>query len=88
MKRRRLSLFWFHDFHELLIPLQLQAGIAKVVPPKEYVPRKGGYGDIDDLEIPAPISQIVTGKQGLYQQINIQKKAMTVREFREYATKR
>lgn len=72
----------------LIVWFLFQAGIAKVVPPKEYVPRKGGYEDIDDLEIPAPISQVVTGKQGVYQQINIQKKAMTVREFREYATKR
>jgi len=37
------------------------------------VPRKGGY-DVNQLDvtIPAPICQVVTGKQGLYQQINIQ----------------
>jgi jumonji domain-containing protein 2 len=62
-----------------------KAGIAKVVPPKEYIPRKNGYESVKDMMIPAPISQVVTGKQGLYQQINIQKKAMSVREFEEYA---
>lgn len=58
----------------------------QIIPPKEYVPRKGSY-DIEDLNvtIPAPICQVVTGKQGIYQQINIQKKAMCVKEFKELA---
>jgi len=43
-------------------------GIAKIVPPKEYVPRRGGYDDVN-MPIPAPISQIVTGKLGIYQQV-------------------
>ncbi|XP_043478952.1 lysine-specific demethylase 4A-like isoform X2 [Leptopilina heterotoma] len=63
-----------------------KAGLAKVIPPPEWVPRKGGY-DIDslNLNIPAPICQVVTGKQGLYQQINIQKKSMTVKEYQKLA---
>ncbi|KAF7266512.1 hypothetical protein GWI33_020193 [Rhynchophorus ferrugineus] len=63
-----------------------KAGLAKVIPPPEWVPRKGGY-NVDDLNvvIPAPICQVVTGKQGLYQQINIQKKAMTVKQYRDLA---
>ena len=35
--------------------------------------------------IPAPISQMVTGHQGLYQQYNIQKKPMHVKEFEKLA---
>lgn len=62
-----------------------KAGIAKVVPPPEYVPRKRGYSDIDGMIVPAPICQIVTGKQGLYQQINIQKRSVSVGEFRRMA---
>lgn len=56
----------------------------QVIPPPEYVPRKSGY-EIDDLNvnIPAPIEQIVSGKQGIYQQINVQKRPMTVRQFQE-----
>lgn len=38
--------------------------------------------DIGDMVIPAPITQVVTGKQGLYQQINIQQKQMTVKEYK------
>lgn len=56
----------------------------KVVPPKEWKPRTS-YDDIDDLVIPAPIQQLVTGQSGLFTQYNIQKKAMTVREFRKIA---
>lgn len=63
-----------------------KAGLAKVIPPSEWVPRKGGY-NIDKLNvtIPAPICQVVTGKQGLYQQINIQKKSMSVKQYRDLA---
>ncbi|XP_017885883.1 uncharacterized protein LOC108628463 isoform X2 [Ceratina calcarata] len=63
-----------------------KAGLAKVIPPPEWNPRKRGY-DLDDLNltIPAPICQVVTGKQGLYQQINIQKKSMTVKEYSKLA---
>lgn len=58
----------------------------QIIPPKEWCPRKEGY-DLEklDMTIPAPICQVVTGKQGLYQQINIQKKAMTVQEFYKMA---
>ncbi|XP_037888428.1 serine-rich adhesin for platelets-like isoform X2 [Glossina fuscipes] len=64
-----------------------KAGLAKVVPPPEWIPRKSGYNDLDALNItiPAPICQVVTGKQGLYQQINIQKKPLTVKQFSELA---
>uniref|UniRef100_A0A672J4P1 [histone H3]-trimethyl-L-lysine(9) demethylase n=1 Tax=Salarias fasciatus TaxID=181472 RepID=A0A672J4P1_SALFA len=61
-----------------------KAGLAKIVPPKEWKPR-GSYNDIDDLVIPAPIQQVVTGQSGLFTQYNIQKKSMTVREFRKIA---
>ncbi|KAM8849635.1 lysine-specific demethylase 4A-like isoform 2-T2 [Spinachia spinachia] len=61
-----------------------KAGLAKIVPPKEWKPRSS-YDDIDDLVIPAPIQQVVTGQSGLFTQYNIQKKSMTVREFRKMA---
>ncbi|CAG9861596.1 unnamed protein product [Phyllotreta striolata] len=63
-----------------------RAGLAKVIPPPEWVPRKIGY-NVDDIDItiPAPICQVVTGKQGLYQQINIQKKPMSVKQYKELA---
>uniref|UniRef100_A0AAY4B6Z7 [histone H3]-trimethyl-L-lysine(9) demethylase n=1 Tax=Denticeps clupeoides TaxID=299321 RepID=A0AAY4B6Z7_9TELE len=61
-----------------------KAGMAKIVPPKDWTPRQT-YDDIDDLVIPVPIQQVVTGQSGLFTQYNIQKKPMTVREFRRIA---
>nr|XP_061797327.1 lysine-specific demethylase 4A-like [Nerophis lumbriciformis] len=61
-----------------------KAGLAKVVPPKEWKPRQS-YDDIDNLIIPAPIQQVVTGQSGLFTQYNIQKKSMFVKEFRKIA---
>lgn len=54
----------------------------QVIPPKGWKPRQT-YDDIDDLLIPAPIQQVVTGQSGLFTQYNIQKKPMTVSEFRK-----
>ncbi|XP_035526705.1 lysine-specific demethylase 4A isoform X4 [Morone saxatilis] len=78
----------FKDFSRYIAYVESQgahkAGLAKIVPPKDWKPR-GSYDDIDDLVIPAPIQQVVTGQSGLFTQYNIQRKAMTVREFRRTA---
>ncbi|XP_037954475.1 probable lysine-specific demethylase 4B isoform X3 [Teleopsis dalmanni] len=81
----------FKDFPKYINYIESQgahkAGLAKVVPPPEWVPRKSGYEDLDALNItiPAPICQVVSGQQGHFQQINIQKKAMTVKQFSDLA---
>ncbi|XP_071557297.1 lysine-specific demethylase 4C isoform X5 [Temnothorax nylanderi] len=81
----------FKDFTKYVEYMESQgahkAGLAKVIPPSEWVPRKRGYekDELNHLIIPAPICQVVTGKQGLYQQINIQKKSMTVDEYSKLA---
>ncbi|KAI1883317.1 hypothetical protein AGOR_G00243950 [Albula goreensis] len=78
----------FKNFSRYIAYIESQgahrAGLAKIVPPKDWKPR-GSYDDIDDLVIPAPIQQVVTGQSGLFTQYNIQKKPMTVREFRKTA---
>ncbi|KAK3580963.1 hypothetical protein CHS0354_006990 [Potamilus streckersoni] len=78
----------FKDFNKYVLYMESQgahkAGLAKVIPPAEWIPRKRGYSDID-LVIPAPISQLVSGYQGLFTQYNIQKKATTVKEFEKLA---
>ncbi|XP_028832632.1 lysine-specific demethylase 4A isoform X1 [Denticeps clupeoides] len=78
----------FKNFSRYIAYIESQgahrAGLAKIVPPKDWKPRRS-YDDIDDLVIPAPIQQVVTGQSGLFTQYNIQKKAMTVREFRKTA---
>lgn len=78
----------FKDFNKYVAYIESQgahrAGLAKVIPPKEWRPRQT-YDDIDDVVIPAPIQQVVTGQSGLFTQYNIQKKAMTVGEYRRLA---
>uniref|UniRef100_H0X094 [histone H3]-trimethyl-L-lysine(9) demethylase n=1 Tax=Otolemur garnettii TaxID=30611 RepID=H0X094_OTOGA len=84
----RPSMEEFQDFNKYLAYMESKgahrAGLAKVIPPKEWKPRQC-YDDIDNLLIPAPIQQMVTGQSGLFTQYNIQKKAMTVKEFRQLA---
>ncbi|XP_077440052.1 lysine-specific demethylase 4A isoform X2 [Vanacampus margaritifer] len=76
----------FRDFCRYVAYMESQgahrAGMAKVIPPKGWRPRKT-YDDMDELVIPAPIQQVVTGQSGLFTQYNIQKKPMTVQEFRK-----
>ncbi|XP_031817783.1 lysine-specific demethylase 4C isoform X8 [Sarcophilus harrisii] len=84
----RPSMDEFREFNKYLAYMESKgahrAGLAKVIPPKEWKPRQR-YDDIDNLVIPAPIQQMVTGQSGLFTQYNIQKKPMTVKEFRQLA---
>uniref|UniRef100_A0A8C0ESS5 [histone H3]-trimethyl-L-lysine(9) demethylase n=1 Tax=Bubo bubo TaxID=30461 RepID=A0A8C0ESS5_BUBBB len=84
----RPSMDEFREFNKYLVYMESQgahrAGVAKVIPPKEWKPRKH-YNDIEDLVIPAPIQQMVTGQSGLFTQYNVQKKPMTVKEFKQLA---
>ncbi|KAJ8262301.1 hypothetical protein GJAV_G00164890 [Gymnothorax javanicus] len=78
----------FRDFNQYLVYMEAQgahrAGLAKVIPPKGWRPRRS-YDDIDELVIHAPIQQMVAGQSGLFTQYNIQKKPLTVQEFRRLA---
>ncbi|MGH0164027.1 UNVERIFIED_CONTAM: hypothetical protein FKN15_046406 [Acipenser sinensis] len=78
----------FQNFSRYVAYIESQgahrAGLAKIVPPKDWKPRRC-YDGIDELVIPAPIQQVVTGQSGLFTQYNIQKKPMTLREFRKIA---
>eukprot|EP00102_Acyrthosiphon_pisum_P005092 XP_001949351.3 PREDICTED: probable lysine-specific demethylase 4B [Acyrthosiphon pisum] len=66
-----------------------KAGIAKVVPPPQWIPRKKSYlsEDIMNINIPAPQYQNVIGKLGVYQQRNIieQNNSMTVEVYKSMA---
>lgn len=83
---------WSRAFRSLGTWNPLSFGVAspvsflapQIIPPKEWKPRQT-YDDIDDVVIPAPIQQVVTGQSGLFTQYNIQKKAMTVGEYRRLA---
>merc|ERR1712157_217956 len=63
-----------------------KAGIAKIIPPKEWhAVRRYNMKKIGEMEIKTPISQTVSGQQGLFQLINIQKKTLKVKDFKELA---
>ena len=51
----------FKDFRKYIDYIEScgahKAGIARIIPPKEWVPRKNGYDDLD-IMIPAPITQV------------------------------
>ncbi|XP_074524265.1 lysine-specific demethylase 4B isoform X2 [Halichoeres trimaculatus] len=78
----------FKDFAKYIVYMESQgahrAGLAKVIPPEGWKPRKS-YDTIEEMVIPAPIMQVVTGQSGLFTQYNIQKKSMTVGEYRKMA---
>ncbi|XP_059197897.1 lysine-specific demethylase 4B [Centropristis striata] len=78
----------FKDFAKYIVYMESQgahrAGLAKVIPPEGWKPRRC-YDTIEEMVIPAPIMQVVTGQSGLFTQYNIQKKSMTVGEYRKLA---
>lgn len=82
----------FKDFGKYILHIESQGahkiGLAKIIPPVEWIPRKNGYDDLDDttqIKIKTPISQSVEGKEGLYAQYNIQHKSMKIMEFENLA---
>ncbi|KAL3879511.1 hypothetical protein ACJMK2_031806 [Sinanodonta woodiana] len=78
----------FKDFNKYVLYMESQgahkAGLAKVIPPAEWIPCRNGYTDID-ITIPDPISQVVSGHQGVYRQYNVESKALTVAQFKKLA---
>ncbi|XP_037087573.1 uncharacterized protein LOC119108101 [Pollicipes pollicipes] len=81
----------FKDFAKYIKYIESQgahkAGVAKIIPPKDWVPRKGGLdiNEIGNIVIKNPICQVVTGRLGSYTQINVQKSAMNVQEYHRLA---
>jgi jumonji domain-containing protein 2 len=61
--------------------------IFQIIPPKEWKPRKAGYNleDIMHIKIPDPISQVINGNRGIFQSINVRKKATSLRDFYKMA---
>ncbi|XP_060238247.1 lysine-specific demethylase 4D-like [Meriones unguiculatus] len=78
----------FSDFNKYIAYMESQgahrAGVAKVIPPKEWRARQS-YEDVTDLLIGTPLQQVVSGKAGVFTQYHRKKKAMTVGQYRELA---
>ncbi|XP_049634977.1 lysine-specific demethylase 4D [Suncus etruscus] len=78
----------FRDFDRYIEYMESQgahrAGLAKVVPPREWRARRS-YEDIDDILIRAPLQQVVSGCAGVFTQYHRRRAAMTVAEYRRLA---
>ena len=65
-----------------------EAGICKIVPPKEWIPRKAGY-NLDDMDytIQGPIRQSFRnfGDRGCFQTKGIIQPQMSVHEYKKMA---
>ncbi|XP_025421116.1 probable lysine-specific demethylase 4B [Sipha flava] len=60
------------------------AGLAKVIPPIGWNPRKNSYNDYDIMNtiIPAPIKQVIKGGRGIYNLTSSKKRSISVSEFK------
>ncbi|ELV13544.1 lysine-specific demethylase 4D [Tupaia chinensis] len=78
----------FTDFNRYIAHMESQgahrAGLAKVVPPKEWKARQT-YDDIGDILIATPLQQVASGQAGVFTQYHKKKKAMTVRQYHHLA---
>ncbi|OQV21745.1 Lysine-specific demethylase 4C [Hypsibius exemplaris] len=81
----------FQDFEKYIHFMESRnahlGGIAKVIPPRGWKARKGGYGDLDSKIIEAPISQSVklSPHRGAYDVRNTERTGITVGELRRFA---
>ncbi|XP_522155.4 lysine-specific demethylase 4E [Pan troglodytes] len=78
----------FTDFNKYVAYMESQgahqAGLAKVIPPKEWKARQM-YDDIEDILIATPLQQVTSGQAGVFTQYHKKKKAMTVGKYRRLA---
>lgn len=57
--------------------------MVKVIPPPEWKARGQDYEDaLQDLNVNGPIEQNIFGKGGVYECLHIQKKSLTLKEYR------
>lgn len=64
-----------------------KVGLAKIVPPKEWLARKSGYKhkEIDNKLVENPIKQEVRGRDGVYSVFNIQQPSIKLSSFQRLA---
>ncbi|XP_051055514.1 lysine-specific demethylase 4D-like [Phodopus roborovskii] len=78
----------FSDFNKYIAYMESQgahrAGLAKVIPPKEWRARQS-YEDHSDILIATPLEQVASGQAGVFTQYHKKKKAMTVGQYRHLA---
>ena len=52
----------------------------KIVPPKNWQPRKDQYKNLD-FTIPSPIEQIVSGNNGVYEMVYLQRESRSLSRY-------
>eukprot|EP00798_Chlamydomonas_sp_ICE-L_P002219 gene2219-33779_t len=57
-----------------------KAGVAKIIAPKGWNPRKAGYGEDLDFQIDRCIKQVATGSKGLYRFLLVEQKPMSLKD--------
>lgn len=83
----RPTLEEFNNFYQFVEMLDRtykdQYGMVKVIPPPEWKPRSSNYREaLDNLTVNGPIQQNIFGKGGVYECLHIQKKSLTLKEYR------
>jgi jumonji domain-containing protein 2 len=68
----------FEEYIERAEPWLREHGVGKIVPPREWVPRRGGYEDLQ-VEIPTPIRQHATGGRGVFRSMLVECKPLPLR---------
>ena len=68
----------FEEYIERAEPWLREHGIGKIVPPREWVPRRGGYEDLQ-VEITCPIRQHATGGRGVFRSMLVECKPLPLR---------
>jgi jumonji domain-containing protein 2 len=65
-----------------------EIGLAKIVPPKEWTPRKLGYKQkqINETSVKNPIKQEIRGKNGIYSVDNVQQRSIKLSQFQRLAS--
>ncbi|XP_057347255.1 lysine-specific demethylase 4D-like [Manis pentadactyla] len=74
----------FNDFDKYIAYMESQgahqAGVVKIIPPKEWEARKT-YDGISNILVPTPLQQVVSGRAGVFTQYHKKKKVMMVGEY-------
>jgi jumonji domain-containing protein 2 len=68
----------WEDYVETIEKRTAKVGIAKVIPPKGWTPRRNGYADDLDWVIPRPVRQDLHGSLGIWKATQVEGRTMNL----------
>ena len=77
----------FEAYMEKVEQESIGFGMAKVIPPDNWIARKQGYQKIN-ANVTHPVKQLVSGLAGIYQVILISENSMPYQRYKAYSIKR